>query len=166
MASNDNPFATDDSDAAAAPQQQQAPAPAAPDQPSPILQYFKTLLYNSVFDPVAAMKMQPPPVSLPTYPPLTPEQQAIPYRAVPRSYEDAGRAWQNLNTIASGQPISDDDLVTSFMGANMLMQPLRGIGDIVNYFRGTNYPHEPTPTPPASFTPASPAAWPLPPNAT
>jgi len=64
MASNDNPFETDSSDAAAAaPQQQQAPVPPAPDQPSPIVQYFKTLLYNSVFDPVAAMKMQPPPIS-------------------------------------------------------------------------------------------------------
>jgi hypothetical protein len=103
---------------------------------------------------MAAMTMKPPPLPLPTYAPLTPEQAASPYRAMSRSYDDAGRGVDTLQAYFSGQPVSDEDLATAFMGGSGIMQPLRGIGDIVNYFRGTNYPHQPTP--PASTAPAGP----------
>jgi hypothetical protein len=160
MPSNTDPYAADTGRTAAPQQQLSEQAPA--DQPT-YAQFFKSLLYNSVFDPMTAMKMKAPPLPVRKYPALTPEQQAMPYRSMPRMYDEMNRGLRNIDAIFNGQSVPDDDLVTSALGSSLLLQPLRGIGDAVNYFRGTNYPHQPT-APTAS--PAAPAGWPLPPNAT
>jgi hypothetical protein len=174
MPPNANPFATDDSDPASQPVPQPAApqidpssngAQAAPTQPSPLLQYYKTVFSNFIDDPLGIRDLPPPPPPnlTPTYPALTPEQAAIPYRAAARSYDALDRGRKTLQAFFNGQPVSDEDLTAAFMGGSGIMQPLRGIGDIVNYFRGTNYPHRPTAPP---NDPASPPGWPLPPNAT
>jgi hypothetical protein len=60
-----------------------------------------------------------------------------------------------LDAITNGQPVpmSGSDVFKTALGVSPLMQPLRGIGDIVNYFRGTNYPRQPT-TPATIILPA------------
>ena len=52
---------------------------------------------------------------------------------------DLARLWPDQPV-----PMSGSDVFKTVLGVSPLMQPLRGIGDIVNYFRGTNYPRQPT----------------------
>ena len=147
MPSNDNPFA-DDSDALAG-----QPGQAAPAQ-WPLLQYFKTLTQKAFTDPMGA---PPPfPYQLPNHPALTSAEEAVPYRATPRSYDAARNMSRNLDALVHGQPVSEEDLLTSALGSSPIMAPLRGIGDIFNYIRGTSYPQRPTPS--VLTAPASPSS--------
>jgi hypothetical protein len=150
MPSNDNPLAPSDASSSSQPPtagQQAAPA----ESSSPILQYSKTLVQGAIHDPLGPS----PPFPWPVNPSLTPEQEAVPYRAPPRFYEAYTRLRPVLDAITNGQPapMSGSDVFKTVLGVSPLMQPLRGIGDIINYFRGTNYPRQPT-TPATIVLPA------------
>jgi hypothetical protein len=109
--------------------------------------YLKKAIMQPFTDPFG----RPPPFPFHQRP-LTPEEDASPYRAPPRLFDVAPMMDNVVEAYKKNGSVLDDALAKfTVHGFSAVTQALRGIGDIVNAIRGTKYPpYVPAPQSPRS----------------
>jgi hypothetical protein len=94
--------------------------PAPQSEPSPLMSYFKKLFIGPLTDPFG----KPPPFPLHRRP-LTPEEEASPYRNPPRFFDIGPMSERALETYKQNGSVPDDDLAHLMAhGASFVAQPL------------------------------------------